>query len=65
MTILFQSALFILTAQDYPFLKTCIYLELTQLQVKDSLHLLVYKCGLQYQTLLPPLPSNGNFKNTS
>jgi len=67
MTILFQSAQFILTPQDYQPLTTSFYLELIHTQENVPLHLLAQKRGLQYQTvlsLLPLLPSNGNFRNT-
>jgi len=52
MAILFQSALFVLTPQEYLFLTTCFYLELAHLQGNIPLHFLVQKCGLQYQTLI-------------
>ena len=51
MTILFHSAQFILTPQDYPLLTTCCYLEPTLLQENVSIDLLAQKCGLQYQTI--------------
>ena len=56
MTILFQSAQFILTPQDYQPLTTC------------SLTFVGPKCGLQYQTILrvqPLSPLNGNLRNKS
>jgi len=68
MTILFQSALFILTLQDFPPPTTSFYLELTHLQENVPLNLLARNCSLQYQilpSLLPPLLSNGNLRNTS
>jgi len=67
MNILFQSAQFILTPQNYQFPTTCFYLELTLPQEIVSLHLLAQKCGRQHQTvwsLMPLLPSNGNLKKT-
>ena len=45
-----------------------LYLELTLLQENVPLNLLAQKYGLQYQTILnfqPPLPLNGNLRNTS
>jgi len=65
MTILFQTAQFILTPQDHPLLTIYFYLELTVLQenIPLPLHLFAQKFGLQYQTalsLLPLLPSNGS-----
>jgi len=68
MNILFQSAQFILTPQDYLLLATCFFLELTLLQKKLPLHLLAQKCGLQHQTvlsLLPLSPLNENLRNLS
>jgi len=62
MTVLFQSAQFILTPQDYALLTTCFYLCLT-LQKNIPLHLLAQKCGLHYQTVfsfLLLLPLNEN-----
>jgi len=40
MTILFQSALFILTPQDYPLILTCFYQELILFQENIPLNLL-------------------------
>ena len=68
MNILFHSAQFIITPQDQQPLKTCFYLELTLPQENVLLNLLAQKYGLQYQTILnfpPPLPLNGNLRNTS
>ena len=68
MNILFHSAQFIITPQDQQSLKTCFYLELTISQENVLLTLLAQKYGLQYQTILnfqPPLPLNGNLRNTS
>jgi len=48
MTILFQSAQFILTPQYYPLPTTRFYLELTHPQGNVPLNLLPQKCGLQY-----------------
>jgi len=48
--------------------KTCFYLELTLPQENVLLNLLAQKYGLQYQTtsnFQPPLPLNGNLRNTS
>jgi len=42
--ILFQSAQFILTPQDYPLLTMCFNLESTLLQENVPLHLLAQKC---------------------
>jgi len=52
MTNLFQSAPFILTPQDHLLLTPCFYLELKLIHGNIPLHLLVEKCGLQYQTPL-------------
>jgi len=68
MNILFHSAQFIITPQDYQPLETCFYLELTLPQENVLLNLLAQKYGLQYQTILnfqPLLPLNGNLRNTS
>jgi len=68
MNILFHSAQFIITPQDYQPLKTCFYLELTLPQENVLLNLLAQKYGLQYQTILnfqPPLPLNRHLRNTS
>jgi len=49
-------------------LKTCFYLELTLPHENVLLNLLAQKYGLQYQTIInfqPPLPLNGNLRNTS
>jgi len=49
-------------------LKTCFHLKLTIPQENVLLNLLAQKYDLQYQTILnfqPPLPLNGNLKNTS
>jgi len=57
----------ILAVQSYP----CLWntsIELTLLQENVPLNLLAQKYGLQYQTILnfqPPLPLNGNLRNTS
>ena len=68
MNILFHLAQFIITPQDQQPLETCFYLELTLPQENILLNLLAQKHGLQYQTILnfqPPLPLNGNLRNTS
>ena len=68
MNILFHSAQFIITPQDQPPPETCFYLDLTLPQENVLLNLLGQKYGLQYQTILnfqPPLPLNGNLRNTS
>jgi len=52
MTILFQSAQFIRTPQDYPLLTTCFYLESTLPQGNVPLHWLAQNCGLQDQIIV-------------
>ena len=66
--ILFHLAQFIITPQDQQPLETCFHLELTLPQENVLLNLLAQKYGFQYQTILnfqPPLPLNGNLRNTS
>ena len=68
MNILFHSAEFIITPQNQQPLETCFYLELTVPQENVLLNLLAQQYGIQYQKILsfqPPLPSNGNLRNTS
>jgi len=67
MNTLFHSAQIIITPQDQQPLKTCFNLELNLPLENVLLNLLAQKYCLQYQTILnfqPPLPLNGNLRNT-